>query len=136
APSHPLVSILGTCLDWRASLSAQAEIGNTSPHPARICLAETHHIKGARTYWNKPNYQHQSFASVEQGFSISDEDYRPELGANEDGLGRERDAWREVKPPYLYYGGKFHRTIGVLCTQVLNELLFRMQLYLLHIMVL
>ncbi|HCH5315250.1 TPA: hypothetical protein NKY78_000707 [Vibrio parahaemolyticus] len=113
APSHPPLSILGTCLDWRASLSAQAEIGNTSPHPARICLAETHHIKGARTYWNKPNYQHQSFASVEQGFSISDEDYRPELGANEDGLGRERDAWREVKPPYLYYGGKFHHTSTV-----------------------
>ncbi|EKD9021319.1 hypothetical protein OS307_001237 [Vibrio parahaemolyticus] len=47
APSHPLLAILGTCLDWRVSLTAQAKISKAAPRPARISLAETDHTKGA-----------------------------------------------------------------------------------------
>ncbi len=34
-------------------------------------------------------------------------------GASEDGLGRLRDVRREVKPPNLYYGGKFPLSTSV-----------------------
>ncbi|WP_232310324.1 hypothetical protein, partial [Vibrio sp. HENC-03] len=67
APSHPLLAILGTCLDWRVSLTAQAKISKTALILQESASQRLTTPKAPKPTGTHQDYQHQSFASVEQG---------------------------------------------------------------------